>query len=307
MRYLWLLVPVLVALAGCGAVLGTDTVATQETLTPAPVPETAGTATTPEREFLAPGLTRTGVTDVDALVAAHRRVTANRSFVWVERRGRVFGDSGDIATASVAVRNRTVAHVESPTVYRVWTRQNSVRLGSESVGVASYSAYADGQTRHVRYTLDARASDGDIGASGTEDRYRTLDAVSVHESDHVGGAATGGIRNFLAVENATVSVTRVDGRTYYRVRSRQPPLASSGQIRNYTVTATVSPDGFVRSLDVSFVWATAPPRKVRYAFAYGDVDETTVDPPAWYRNQSTTGTGPGADDPDDGTEVIEYP
>jgi len=287
MRWRWLLVCALVALAGCGAVFGTDAVTTPETLTPAPIPETTEAATaTPDRGFLAPGLTRTGVADVDALVAAHRRATANRSFVWVERRGRVFDDSSTVATASVTLRNRTVARVESPTVYRVWTRQNSVRLGTDAVDVADYSAYADGRARHVRYIRDARSGDSDSSAGGPDHRYRTLDAVSVHESDHVDGAATGAIRNFLAVENATVSVARVDGRTYYRVRSRQPPLTASRQIRNYTVTATVSSDGFVRSLDVSFVWVTsAPPRKVRYAFAYDDVGETTVDPPVWYREQ----------------------
>jgi hypothetical protein len=281
MGWRWLLVCALVALAGCGAVFGTDTVATSETLTPAPVPETAGTAT-PDNESIAPGLTRTGVTDVDALVAAHRTATADRSFVWVERRGRVFGESRVSATAPVALRNRTVARVESPTVYRVRTRRNTVRLGPESVDVASYSAYADGRDRHVQYTP------GDGGAGGRPaERYRTLDAVSVHESEHVGGAATSAIRNFLSVENATVSATRVGGRTRYLIRSHQPPLAGSRQIRNYTVTATVSPDGFVRSLDVSFVWVTsALPRKVRYAFAFEDVDETTVDPPAWYRNRS---------------------
>lgn len=72
------LIAVLVILAGCSGVFGGNGSGPTETLTPAAVPTDEPTPTPVPQ--LAPGLTRQGIVDTDALVAAHVSFLQNRSF-----------------------------------------------------------------------------------------------------------------------------------------------------------------------------------------------------------------------------------
>lgn len=69
---------VLVILAGCSGVFGGSSGEPTETLTPAAVPTDEPTPTPVPQ--LAPGLTRQGIVNTDALVAAHMSFLQNRSF-----------------------------------------------------------------------------------------------------------------------------------------------------------------------------------------------------------------------------------
>lgn len=261
-----LLVAALALTAGCGSlVAGDETPTAGETVTPAPVPTVTET---PERWGIAPGLAGGGVADVDALVRAHLAATANRSYVWREYRGFGSADAETVRTSTV-----TVARVESSSVYTLRTGRWQVRIEGELSNVANYSEYADGTVRRARYRLLGRS----------EPTARALPPTSARSHPYVGGAATTAIRRYLDVDNATVSEILVDGDRHYRVVSHPEAVRVPGETRNATVTAVVSPDGFVRSLEVSYLATSAgTPRRVTYGFAYELVDETNVDPPDWY-------------------------
>ncbi|WP_123536420.1 hypothetical protein [Halosimplex salinum] len=267
MRWRLLVALAVVLTAGCGSLFGAgqQSFDATDTLTPAPVPEVTPT---PERWGIAPGLTGDAVADIDALVAAHRAATTDRSYVWRERHGSTTRPNG-----SVPLFDRTVARVELQSVYRVWSGDERVRLRSGLTNVANYSEYADGTERIVRYRY--------VGRTDYEHyRVHPIDAVA-HR--HIGLGATDAIERYLAVGNATVAAVSVDDRRHYEVVGRDWDRPASDRVSDYTVVAVVSPEGFVRSLDVSYtVRSVGPPRRVRYSFAYERVGETTVDPPAWF-------------------------
>jgi hypothetical protein len=73
-----ILIAVLVVLAGCSGVFGSDGGEPTETVTPAAVPTDEPTPTPVPR--LAPGLTEQGIVSPRALVAAHQSFLQNRSF-----------------------------------------------------------------------------------------------------------------------------------------------------------------------------------------------------------------------------------
>ncbi|WP_415378795.1 hypothetical protein [Halosimplex sp. TS25] len=271
MRWRLLLALAVVVTAGCGSLVGADERpdAATDTLTPAPIPEVTPT---PERWGVAPGLTGNSVADLDALVAAHRAATANRSYVWRERRGSTTGPNG-----SVPLFNRTVAQIESQSVYHVRAGDERVRLRSGTTTVADYSEYADGTDRFVRYRH--------VGRRDYERERRH--PIDPNGHPHIGLSAAGAIERYLDVESAAVAAVTVDDRRHYEVVAHNWSRADDDRVSGYAVTAVVSPAGFVRSLDVSYtVHAAGQSRRVRYAFAYERVGETTVDPPEWYAEEN---------------------
>ncbi|WP_436925897.1 hypothetical protein [Halosimplex amylolyticum] len=265
MRWRLLVALAVVLTAGCGSLFGQQSPGpATDTLTPAPVPEVTPT---PERWGIAPGLSGNSVADVDALVTAHRAATAGRSYVWRERRGTTTRSNG-----TVPLFDRTVAKVESATVYRVWTGDERVRLRTGLTNVANYTEYADGTDRIVRYRY--------VGWRDFEHQRRHPIDATAHR--HIGVSATQAIERYLAVESARVAAVGVDDRRHYEIVGRNWTRPVGDRVTNYTVTAVVSTDGFVRSLDVSYtVHSLGHPRRVRYAFAYERVGNTTVDPPVW--------------------------
>jgi len=267
MRWRLLVVLAVVVIAGCSSLFATgeaDDTAT-DTLTPAPVPEVTPT---PEQWPVAPGVSGDGVDNVTALVAAHRAATANQSYVWRERRGVTTDQNG-----TVPVVDQTVARVESGSTYYFWTVDERIRLQSGLRTVANYSEYVDGTVQANRYKF----------AGGPTYERQQFDPASPSEHRHVGLSATSAIRQYLDVENATVSAVRIDGRRHYRIVAGDWPGFATESVSDGTITAVVSPDGFVRSLEAAYsIYSADESRHVRYAFTYERVGNTTVDPPDWY-------------------------
>lgn len=237
-------VAVVVLLAGCSGFAGPS--APTETVTPAPVPETTTQTEQPDGP-LPPGLSGSGVTDTGALAQAHTNALRGQSYTWHAR--TTFGG------------NRSDQHltVEGPKTYAF--RHTSP--GS----LSNTSEFADGETVYTRY-------------------YRFVErlrrAPAPNATDQYGPVAAGAIERYLAVENASVAETLVDGRLHYRLRATTDRYPRIGGATDYSVTAVITPDGFVRSLAVTYVSRGGDrPIAVSYDFQYDAVGNATVERPAW--------------------------
>jgi len=214
---------------------------------------------------VAPGLVSSGVDDLDALVTAHERAAATRSYAWTFSARR--RDSDDRATVSAAWL--VTARVAAPTTYRAEVRSwgDPPFVPAEVDVPESASVYADGTRRYVR-------ADGRVTAEASAGADETTHA-SAHVRDLLDAARTD-------VTNRSVR----EGTTRYRVDA----LGSSRvDWVGYEATAFVTPDGFVREAR-----ATYRPRGtddvVVVRFRYDAVNRTTVTPPAWYeRARNRTG------------------
>jgi hypothetical protein len=88
----------------------------------------------------------------------------------------------------------------------------------------------------------------------------------------------------------TTNVTRVARHrgdpTYRIVGTGQPRSSQLEEVSNYTVTATVTPEGLVTSLNASYTVVRNGTRfRASYQVRYGRLDSTTVTPPEWYERQ----------------------
>jgi len=262
----------LIVLAGCGSFVGggggggggdgaTDD--GPEAVTPAPVPEVTPT---PDPWPVAPGLSAQGVVDVNALVDAHRAAIGNTSYEFTEWSG-----SASPPNATVPMFRQTRATVAGSSHYLVWTASEMIRLDGAITHVANYTEYVDPDARRVRYRL----------AGQSEPDFAEQYVIAAAYNDLVGERATVSILRYLTADDTEVARTTVDGERYYVVTGfERSPTANSR--RNLSVRALVSSEGFVRSLNVSYVtMGVGELRRFRYRFAYEDVGETTLDPPPW--------------------------
>jgi hypothetical protein len=248
----------LVAVAGCGAApFGSDTRPTPaETLTPVPVstpPES--TATPVERP---PGVTTGGVVDTRRLGEAHDAAVANRSYRWtleydVDRSGQATVFDGGFTRQAVVEPDR----------FLVRQREDDRALNG--------SLFVNETGGYLRTVEDNVTRTETLVRPGTSDDYVVSGQL---------------VERFLSGMNPTVTRVDRDGRTYYRLHDRTgvPPTLErlAMQISDYSVTAYVSPEGFVRSMTVSYVRSTnSESERVTVRFYYEDVGSATVDRPAW--------------------------
>ena len=266
----------LVLLSGCSSFVGSEGVAGDEspepTVTPAPVPEVTPT---PDPWPVAPGISGAGVVDVDTLVDAHLRAVRGQSYEFTERRGTSETSNG---TVPMSLDHR--ARVESENTYSRWAVNT---VGSRLPREANYS----------QYVVDG---DGfaEVPALGTNRTLRRS-IRSSNATARIGSEAAAAIRRYLdrSPGRTTVDSTRVDGQPYYRVESRGGAVTAVVNASNVTISALVSPAGFVRSLDVGYrETRLGDSHRVRYRFAYDRVGTTTVDPPDWVRNWNRTTPSP---------------
>jgi len=247
-------VVVVVVLAGCGSMAADPEPKPTRTLSPAPVPETATPAASP----LPPGLSGGGIADIDALVRAHVDALDGRSFTL-----RVRERHDDLA-------GFRVLRVESADRYY---------FHDAAVTVAgNRTAFVDGEYRYSRSTREGV-------------QYEL--GPSVNRSTAYGWLVDLPIRTPLSVGNASVSETRVAGERRYEVSIDRAVHPRFDSFRNYSVRATVGPDGFVSRLTVSYVRVgqegrTNVTRRVRYS----DVGTTTVDRPTWVERRWGTDPTP---------------
>ncbi len=234
-----------------------------------------------------PGVTRSGIEDVDALARAHRRAVANRSHtVWVDwYRPRNLRPDGvqvqrdiDIASEGDRYLIRTSDEVAGNR-----TRSGSIYHDGSGIYLAVWNETTDSPDRVFRITP----------------RQNTVPTPET--------VRTGLVRRYLSTPRTNVTgVVERDGRRLHRVVGTGPPNTSSSvRIQNYTVEALVDSRGFVRDVTVRAM-VTHPDASPRRAFpvkreiTYGRVGTTTVDPPEWYLNRSTVPE-------EDGVPAVEPP
>ncbi len=214
-------------------------------------------------ETLAPGLTRDGVVDPEALAAAHEAALDGTPYrvdlTYREqlRRERAFPRAG---------RYRTV-EVESPTRYY----ETTTGWGDPVVApvpTTEREVYANGQRRFVRGP-NGTVADLPLGP-------RDVDPHAVRGAEYV--------RRFLDVRQTDEVDTRVEnGELVHRVAVRG---TTAPDVASYSATALVTSEGLVRELRVSYLQSereVAVSIHLRY-----EPGDGSVEAPAWYAGNATT-------------------
>jgi len=261
------LVAALVALAGCSGFVGggtdeatptptSDVTAVPVTDTPTPAAERSATRTPPSS--LPPGVSANGTVDTGLLAWTHDRALANRSYTWSFKLIREATDAaadGD-ETRLELTRDADAFLVDQPAPDGTDDRALYVANGT------GYLAYLAGDETTVLRTDDP----GDV------DRY-----------DY----STRLIIRYMTGPTFDVRTVERDGRVFYRLYAQSGPLPRVAEtfdapVSNFSATAYVTPDGFVRTLAVRYDRPEAASReRVRIRFDYTAVGETAVTEPDW--------------------------
>ena len=284
-RVRFLVVCVVVVVAGCGGLAATDepdantvnpaleqTPTQSPTPTPSPVPTPTPTPTLPEA--LPPAL-GTETVDPGRLAASHARNLGSQSRTVVRtitvratngtllgRSRVVLRDDGDPRGGRLAVRRRVSG--PRPAAVGLSTRNVSY-WGNDSLTVSRTEA-ADGT---VTYGFD-RTPFPPIARSDTTGRAAVGFAFQVANVTEVSRAGTGA-PVFLVEGSAAADETY----GAYDVR----------------LTATVTPSGVVRSFEVTYTRERGGRlRRVTRGFRVTDPGNTTVSRPSWYRQAVAAGT-----------------
>jgi hypothetical protein len=271
-----MLVAVLIVLAGCSAVGGSDTSTSPSALTPAPVP-TGG----PDGA-LAPGLSASGVTDPVRLAASHR---------------------GRLLATNYTERTTTVVRAEGRTLT---ARNLSVRrdgdtylLGFELVGERRR------ESRSYQTVAAAVWSNGSAAVQRLTDRSNTTEYETV-EAGFYRSFARPNVRLYAQVLEGTsprVTPTGEGYRLSVTVESVPAAFGLRGAARTgpATVQATLSPAGVLRRAVLTYpVTYTGREATLTHTLAYTDVGTTRVSRPAWFGTAlagvsvptASRGTGP---------------
>lgn len=250
----------LVVLAGCsGLPGGSSGGADTPTLTPVPMPEETdtppadGAAGSP-----APGVSLDGTVNVSRLVAAHEAYLETRTYQWVLRYGLSSGRPDSLSgnfTRHVTVGEDAflVEHVNH----------------GLAANLSLYVTDGQGYLRTVRANYP---------------RYDRLDDVRSHYSYALAAEL---LRRHVAGFSFNVTVVERGGRTFYRLHTAgtdvAEPLADLDRtVSNYTATAYVTSDGFVRTLVVDYDQGRGDDvEHVSIRYDYTDVGSTTLDRPEW--------------------------
>lgn len=242
------LLALVVVLAGCG---GGD-----------PTPTETPTATVHPFADGPPGIDETGVTDVDALMAAHNASLDGQS---------VTVDLGFHLTVNGSGEEVSLHAKVVPDSDRGWIRFES--------GDDHGTYYTEGTTTYYREVVDANARYGTIADTlaipetgtprfGTDDRIRT------------------------ALESADwepVGTVERDGRTLYELEATDVEVPGVNASDGTTVEASgrllVDRDGVIHHLEVDTTVEDAE-ETVQYGLrvSLSDIGSTSVDRPDWYDN-----------------------
>lgn len=221
-----------------------------------------------------PGVSESGIEDIDALAAAHERAVANRSHtVWIDwHRPRYLRPDGtrvkrdiDVTTEGGRYLVRTSNEIEGNE-----TRTGEIYHDGSGIYVAVWN---ESQGRHDRvFRITPR-----------QNTVPTPETVR-----------TGLVTRYLSTPttNLTGVVSSERGRLYRVVGSGPPNASSAITIHNYTVEALIDPRGFVREVTVRAVVShpdVSSDRtfRVEREITYGRVGTTTVVAPGWYERHTT--------------------
>jgi hypothetical protein len=264
-----LCVAVLAITAGCGTFATTNE--PTPTVTPVPVTDVPTEQSTPVG--IAPGLSGGGVRNVERLADAHLESLEGETYVWESTReiDRLPNRSDDEHVVDQRLRVADDRRYVFSTNRRDFHHQGDVRLLND------VTEFADGETTYKRFVPF-----GDTGFH--YDRKPVKPATEAYAREMAVP-----IRQFLAVGDATVAEARVDGDLYYRVSANRtkPPGLIQGQ--NYSVTALVSPNGFVRSMNVTYdVERSERAATVTYQFEFEQLEGVAIERPVWVSEQWST-------------------
>jgi hypothetical protein len=214
---------------------------------------------------LPPGVTSSGIEDVDALAAAHDRALGNKSHtIWVD-----------------------------------WYRPRNLRAGGERIQrdidiTAEGDRYLVSTSEEVadnRSHLGELYHDGVVSyAAGWNETNQSYDRVFRVDQRQAVGPTPETVREQVVtryLSTPTTSVTRDEreGDRLYRVVGTGPPETDSTvTFRNYTVRALIDSRGFVHDLSVRAT-VKHPDRTfvTEREVTYGRVGTTTLSEPEWYR------------------------
>jgi hypothetical protein len=260
-----------VSSAGCSGLLNSDSQpAGTTTSTPSPTTEkTPSTTASPEQ--LAPGPTTDGVTDPLALADAHRENVDNHSFVSQQRFTRV-------NETERAYRQDTL-HYANESHWR-WNRTGAGIGVALDVTNGTFVQYADGN--EVRYRLES-ADDVRYGVRKISAR---ADAPPMPPEDVFLDSLYA--RNLVYTLFATEDVTVERGDDVAaHVTGTASELTIGGETAtDVEFTATVTEDGLVQSLDISYEQGE---NSIERKITFNRVTTNPVERPDWYsqaRNRS---------------------
>jgi len=286
------LVGALVVLAGCSGLTGggesTATPTGEVTAVPVtetPTAATPGTATTTGTPpaSLPPGVFANGSVDTGLLAWAHDRALANRSYAWTFELTRLATD-GAVATDTTRLE---------------LTRDADAFLVDQPA--------PDGTEDRALYVADGTGFLAYLGGNETT-VLRTDDPGDVSRYDY----STRLVIRYLTGPTFDVTTVERDGRVFYRLYTQSGPLPRAadtfgGSVSNFSATAYVTSEGFVRTLAVRYDRPDAPSRdRVRIRFDYTAVGETNVTEPDWLRGTdpvtaTPVSSGNTTDSPTDAT------
>jgi len=209
------LVTALVVLAGCSGVFGsdggTDTPDT-DSMSPAPVSPGAGTDTGTAAAEYPPGIGPDGITNVSALLAAHRSLLENQSYTVTMTSNR---------TSRSNIDNRFA--VEGKLTFVQYVRSNeSDWKGVEYVGPAGYA-----NRQYLPHNGSVSA------ASGSPERVEM--SPQLRRMGVFWGLVEPGYRLRTLADDASVSRVERDGTTFYR-------------LANNRTTVYVRTDGLIKTI-----------------------------------------------------------
>jgi hypothetical protein len=257
-----LVVVCLVVVAGCSALPGgpSDREPT-ETVTPVPVTTPTPAASTQPGD-LPPGVFANGSVDVEHLVDAHESYLADRSYTWQLRYS--------VAGADILRNNFT---------RRVTVGQERFLVEQTTPAVSrNQTLYVDDKAR-LRTTQRG------------QEEFTWVDEPQGSQSYAFAGDV---VERFLAGVSVDVSVVERGGRTYYRLYTDGNDIPNSltrfgVAARNYTMTAYVTPQGFVRTVVVDYnLGEEYDNRRVTSRYDYSAVGSTTVAEPDWVTRMTST-------------------
>jgi len=244
------LVVALVVLAGCTGFLGGGSGENEATdsgpVTPAPVPDTPNGTSAPGADVSPPpGIDGNRITNESALIGAHQSILANETF-----------------RLRVTATDETVG---SPSQYIVHGANGS-RLLVTTV---------DGE--ELIYRAERADFRRDFNFTSNDPELRSERVVM--RSAPASNVLVSGVRR---LREGAASVTRVqrDGATFYRVHRTEPP-GSTDDISNFSLTAYVRADGFVKTIDLSYDQAgVGRPQHVDRRWTYS-LDAGPLEEPDW--------------------------
>lgn len=231
----------------------------ERTVASTPSPALPGAAPFP------PGVNGSGVTDPGRLGVAHARAVRGTSYhLLLVRRISSAGNGSD----SVQAGYRRI-RVNDTMRFRTESGGN-ISITEGGFGSISVGVYADGSEVYRRVQQGNRS----VFLTGPMMR-----------ADRFSNRVERYVSLYLATGETTVSRTIDGGNVSYVVTARGSPTRIEGPVANYTAVAVVRPDGFVRSLNVSYDRisnGTEEHEHVRFRLVYRRVGGVEVAQPSWY-------------------------